>query len=150
MHVGHSYPFLWEFWSAECFFWPGFVPRKIFIRVDVGSGTGWASLSTGVVTDVGAPSLTIAGDVLWTFTTADGLWDGEILLHKVATLPNKQYTCTVRLEDHFGNNAFTFAELTSPYFNFGIPLFLLANNNPPYSNGVPPIFTIRAATWGEV
>lgn len=150
MHVGHHYPFLFQFWQAECFFWPGYVPRRIFVQGPAGFGSSWDRLVPGLVTDIGQPDFFLAGDPAWEYLDPGGLWDLQVLFHKVGLSP-VVYSINVRLREFVPNvTSVVDGEVAAPQYTFGGWILQHCSNFPPFSLGVVPPLTIRAATWSEV
>ena len=149
-HVGRSYPYLFEFWQAECFFWPGFVPRKLHVSCSLGYGSAWDLLAGGVVTDVGVAGWFLAGDPRWHYADPGGAFTVDVLMHMVAPLPDKRYSISVHMSLPPAIGILSYGEVFSPQYSFGGWTFVYADYLPPYSFGVPPPFAIRPATWSEV
>lgn len=150
MHLGRTYPFLFEHWQAWCFFWPGFVPRKLHVSCPAGFGTSWARLAGGVVTGIGQPDAFSIGDPKWTYTDPGLAWQLRVLLHRVNDFPCR-YSITASLEE-VGPvvTSEVYGEVSSPQYAFSGWTFTFASNFPPFSLGVVPPLQIRAATWSEV
>lgn len=151
MHKGHTYPFLREFWQAECFFWPGFVPRKLYVEAPLGYGSSWDRLAGGVVTDVGVPDFFSVGDPFWSYVDPFGGWALEVLLHKVASPIPKSYSITARIVEVGPSVAvLQHGQVESPQYSFGGWYYDFCSNFPPYSLGAIFPLLIRAAVWSEV
>lgn len=150
MHVGRTYPYLKEFWQAECYFWPGWPPRKLHVSCPLGYGTSWDRLNLGLVTDIGIPNAFSVGDPAWDYLDGSGLWDLQVLLHKVGVFP-VVYSIVIRLRE-FGPVVTSVIDGTvaSPQYAFGGWTLLHCSNFPPFSLGVVPPIAIRPATWSEV
>jgi hypothetical protein len=150
MHRGHLYPYLFERWQAECFFFPGFVPRKLYVSCPVGFGSSWDRLSVGVVTQTGAPDALSTGDPLWLYVFPGGTADLSVLFHRVAVFP-KEYSVIVRIAEHGPMVASLITgSVMSPQRSFAGWQLSYASNFPPYSLGVVPPIVIRPASWSEV
>lgn len=150
MHKGLAYPYLFEFWQCELFFWPGLVPRKVHVSCPLGYGTSWDRLNPGLVTDVGVADAFLTGDPRWIYSDPGGVFIVTVLFHKTATHP-KRYSGSVRVEE-VGPSVASLAsgELVGPQYVFAGPLMTLVTTSPPYSLGLVPPVVIRPATWSEI
>jgi hypothetical protein len=150
MHLGRTYPFLFERWKVECFFWPGYIPRKLHVSCPAGFGSSWARLSSGVVTDVGIDYPAHLGDVQWWYTDPSLLWQLRVIFHQTVVQP-KEYGIFVQLIEFVPVvTSVIGGRVLSPQYTFGGWSLETCSNFPPYSLGVVPPLSMRPATWSEV
>ena len=150
MHIGSQYPYLREFWQAECYFWPGWVPRKLYVAVDSLTTDSWSLLHTPIVTDVGTPDAFSIGDPVWTYDDPGGAFRLEVLLHKVSTYPNIAYSTPTRLILPSGHVGLASGQVNGPQRIFGPLPYDQASFDPPFFSGAVPGLLVRAAVWSEV
>ncbi len=149
MHKGLDYPYLNEYWQCELSFWPGFVPRKLYVWCPLGYGTSWDRLNAGIITGVGVPDAFDVGDPGWDFIDPTETWELQVLIHKTGLSP-KQYTWAVRVkEDGVIVSSVTFGEMVGPNYIFTAPAWVATSHFPPWSLGVTVPIVVRPATWAE-
>lgn len=150
MHLGRHYPFLFEFWLVEAFFWPGYVPRKLHVSCAPGYGSDWDRLSPGIVTTGYFTDDPITGDLVYTYFFAAAVRTLQVRFHKVADDP-KRYSIVVRFLGPLQPTIVANGEFGSPQYSFPAEWgFFFVSTFPPWSLGGLPPLQIRAATWSEV
>lgn len=151
MHLGRLYPYLFEYWEGTCFFWPGYVPRKLFVQCPPGFGSSWDRLAGGIVTGIGVPDVLSVGDPRWTYSDPGGAWNLTVDIHRVSPTPHLEHSLIVRLEEIVPSVAsLSPAELFGERTSFDGWAWLPSSNFPPYSLGAVIPMLVRAADWSEV
>lgn len=151
MHVGLLYPYLFENWQATCFYWPGFVPRKLKVSAPAGYGTTWDLLNAPTVTDVGVPDAYDVGEPSWSYTDPGGLFTYEVFFVRANIDLPLDHEVFVRVDDLVaGVSVVSQGLVVSPQYSFTGWEFFYSSPLPPFSIGIPVPLLIEAATWSEV
>lgn len=149
MHQGRLYPYMREYWQAECQFFPGYVPRRWFIKTAGINGDSWDLLIGGIVTDVGLPDAFAVGDPLWSYSSGVLGFTLELLWHKTSLTP-LVYTPSLRMARFFHANVIS-GEVAAPQYTCGGLGFTVSSGpDLPFFNGTIPAITCRPARWSEV
>lgn len=149
-HLGKTYPYLFERWLVEVQFWPGWVPRKLYVRTTGTNGDSWDLLAGGLVSDDAEPDFGgVDGDLRYPFTDPLGQFFLNVRFHQVAISP-KKYSVSMRMGTHAHANICS-CEIGPEERTFGGYLWTLNSGaSPPYFNGHSPTTIVRGATWSEV
>ena len=150
MHLGRIYPFAFEFWQVETQWWPGYVPKKLYVDCGLGAGTFWDKLNGGIVTAVMEPDWFGTGNVRWVATGFSPGYNFQFSIVKTADGPPKNYGANASISGPGPLVVNAISATNGDSTDFGPFTFGTSSILPPYSLGTIPPLTIRPATWSEV
>lgn len=152
MHVGRTYPYMHDLWACSSQFWPGFVPRCVFLDFQIGQPYPWDELS-------GLSFATFDGIVNATREIVDypcplfGSWTS--LTFRIQTAFPGGIKATVL--SMFGTNPLHPSPANAISDPFPTPQYGISCNSWPNGSSVlpnvvyvPPLLSARPALWAEV
>jgi hypothetical protein len=149
MHKGNPVPFLYEFWAVPTQFWRGYVMRRAILVVDPLNAAPWDALNPGpFLSDVGIPS-TDMSSVEYSFIPPAGFSTLTALITTAVRAGVKGTVFSLAMQEIGGPLRYAdnfIANFSRSTVNFNWPNGTIVVPFPAY---VPPICTLRGATWIE-
>lgn len=152
MHVGKSYPYHPNFWTAPAWFWPGWIPWKMHGTLSEPAGPPfsvmpfpWSAISTpGEASDDGT-------FVDYTLRLIEGEEFPYLALtldrHEILGEPYARWRCQLR--DGAGSWGTAFLLQSFPQKTIFCPGFEYVVPTPPYTGSAGPKIVFRPATFAE-
>lgn len=149
MHVGRIYPYADDLWACSAWFWPGFIPRKIYIEFDAVQVSYWAALAgySGV-----SDAAVINPDREFAHYRLPPVAGGDFFAVDL-TVAYPGPKCGVWYISYAGS---LFPSPASAYDRVAAPLTGVTHDTWPYGSPVggvpyvPPRAFVRPADWSEV
>ena len=153
MHKGRTYPYAPKFWATEAWFWPGFVPWKMFFERGISDGDPWNQIPIGYTK--------VSNEVFYTTDAKEASWvwpldDIAVGLALAVTLSKTSVGATrfafagISLNDPSAITPSLASTLqTYPQDVVFVPNFFQLVPTPPYSYVGDVNISIRPATYAE-
>jgi hypothetical protein len=152
VHRGNPYPRHPTYWATEAWFWPGFMPWKMYASADGLLAPPWNIMPPdwGGLSDAGVPSID-AKEILYTWTVTDVPWPFvlKVRCDKAIVLGGSKARWEMMIGDGtvvwstaFLLQDFPQRHVYARFWEFCVPA-------PPYTSAAGPPIEVRPATYAE-